>query len=51
MTQTDNIKTVVTHDRQGTPAYNRRLAKLAVQYSADIFVVNQTIGSPHQHLW
>gem|GEM_PF-5922204 len=31
MTQTDNIKMVVTHDRQGTPAYNRRLAKVAVQ--------------------
>jgi len=26
-----------------TPAGNRRLAKVAVQYSADSFVVNQTL--------
>jgi len=31
MIQTDDIKMVVTHDRQGTPAYNRRLAKKRVQ--------------------
>ena len=41
MTQTDDIKMVVTHDRQRTPAYNTGLAKVAVQCSADTFVVNQ----------
>ena len=30
MTQTDDIKMVVTHDRQRTPAYNSGLAKVAV---------------------
>ena len=43
MTQTDDIKMVVTHDRQGTPAYNTGLAKVAVQCSADTFVVNQSL--------
>ena len=38
-------------NRQETPAGNSGLAKVAVQYSADTFVVNQTIGCPHQHLW
>ena len=33
-----------------TTATNTGLAKVAVQCSADTFVVNQ-IGSPHQHLW
>ena len=31
MTQTEDIKMVVTHDRQGTPAYNTGLEKVAVQ--------------------
>ena len=43
MTQMDDIRMVVTHDRQGTPAYNTGLAKVAVQCSADTFVVNQTL--------
>ncbi len=43
MTQTDDIKMVVTIDRQGTPAYNTGLAKVAVQCSADTFVVNQSL--------
>ena len=30
MTETDDIKMVVTHDRQGTPAYNSRFAKAGV---------------------
>ena len=34
---------VVTLERQGTPAYNTGLAKVAVQSSADSFVVNQTL--------
>jgi hypothetical protein len=34
---------VVTHDRQGTPAYNTSLAKVAVRCSADTFVVNQSL--------
>ena len=34
---------VVTHDRQGTPAYNTGLAKVAVQCSVDTFVVNQSL--------
>ena len=34
---------VVTHDRQGTPAYNTGLAKVAVECSADTFVVNQSL--------
>jgi hypothetical protein len=33
MTVTDDIKMVVTHDRQRTPAYNTGLAKVAVQCS------------------
>jgi hypothetical protein len=32
MTQTADIKMVVTHDRQRTPAYNRRLAQWRVQW-------------------
>ena len=43
MTQTIDIKMVVTLERQGTPAYNTGLAKVAVQSSADSFVVNQTL--------
>ena len=43
MTQTDDIKMVVTHDRQRTPAYNTGLAKVAVQCSEDTFVVNQSL--------
>ena len=43
MTQTDDIKMVVTHVRQVTPAYNTGLAKVAVQCSADTFVVNQNL--------
>jgi len=43
MTQTDDIKMVVTQDRQGTPAYNTGLAKVAVRCSADTFVVNQSL--------
>ncbi len=39
MTQTDDIKMVITHDRQGTPAYNTGLAKVAVSCSADSLVV------------
>ena len=30
--------------------HNTGLAKVAVQCSADTFVVNQSFGSPHQHL-
>ncbi len=33
----------VTHGRQGTPAYNTGLAKVAVQCSSDTFVVNQIL--------
>jgi hypothetical protein len=40
--QTDDSK----EERTG----NTGLAKVAVQCSADKFVVNQS-GSPHQHLW
>jgi len=29
---------------------NTGLAKVAVQFSAEAFVVNQSFGSPHQHL-
>ncbi len=43
MIQTDDIKMVVNHDRQGTPAYNTGLAKVAVQCSADTFVVSQSL--------
>ena len=43
MTQTDDIRMVVTHDRQGTPADNTGLAKVAVQCSADTFVGNQSL--------
>jgi len=31
------------NDRQETPAANRRLAKVAVQGSADTFVINQSL--------
>jgi len=31
------------HDRQRSTGYNTGLAKVAVQHSADIFVVNQTL--------
>ena len=41
MTIADDIKLIVTQDRQGTPAYNTGLAKVAVQCSADTFAVNQ----------
>ncbi len=43
MIQTDDIKMFVTHGRQGTPAYNTGLAKVAVQCSSDTFVVNQIL--------
>ena len=39
MTIADDIKLTVTQDRQGTPAYNTGLAKVAVQCSASKFVV------------
>jgi hypothetical protein len=39
MTIADDMKLIVTHDRQGTPAYNTGLAKVAVQCSADTFVL------------
>ena len=42
MTQTNDIKMVVTHDRQRTPAYNTGLAKVAVQCSADSLVVAES---------
>jgi hypothetical protein len=37
MTRTNDIKMVVTHDRQVTTAYNTSLAKAAVQCSTDTF--------------
>jgi len=39
MTIADDMKLIVTHDRKGTPAYNTGLAKVAVQCSANTFVV------------
>ena len=44
MTETDDIKMVVTHDRQGTPAYNRRLAQCWVKW----LIKHST---SHQLLW
>jgi hypothetical protein len=42
MTLTDDIKMVVTHDRQGTPAYNSTYPKGGVSCSKDRFVIIET---------
>jgi hypothetical protein len=44
MTKTDDIIMVVTHDRQGTPAYNRRLAQWRVKWLIEH-------STSHQLLW
>jgi hypothetical protein len=43
MTQTEDIKMVVTHDRQRTPAYNSTYPKGGVSCSKDSFVVNGSL--------
>jgi hypothetical protein len=43
MTQTDDIINGCNPRQTRTPAYNTGLAKVAVQCSADTFVVNQTL--------
>ena len=47
MTQTDDIKMVVTHDRQETPAYNSTYNKLAVQWLNEALCLIQQFKTLH----